>query len=251
LVVTWSLRATPQPPFANKNVGTGKTVTVSGISITGGADANNYTLAATTTSTTANITALGITGSFTVSSKVYDGNTSASILTRSLSGTIAGDAISLDGGTATFDTKNGRHGKTVTGTGFTLGGGDAGNYTLTSVATTTANITALAITGSITAANKVYDGTTAATIVNRTLAGVVSGDDVNYVGGTATFGDKNVGSGKTVSATGLNLSGGDAVTTTVNSTATTTADITPRTLTVHRSRREQGLRRYDCGDRDV
>jgi len=218
--------------FANKNVGTGKTVTVSGISITGGADANNYTLAATTTSTTANITALGITGSFTVSSKVYDGNTSASILTRSLSGTIAGDAISLDGGTATFDTKNVGTGKTVTGTGFTLGGGDAGNYTLTSVATTTANITALAITGSITAANKVYDGTTAATIVNRTLAGVVSGDDVNYVGGTATFGDKNVGSGKTVSATGLNLSGGDAGNYTVNSTATTTADITPRTLTV-------------------
>ena len=34
--------------FADKNVGTGKAVTVSGIAITGGGDAGNYTLANTT-----------------------------------------------------------------------------------------------------------------------------------------------------------------------------------------------------------
>jgi hypothetical protein len=41
-------------------------------------------------------------------------------------------------------------------------GTDAGNYVLDSVTTTTANITALHITGSFTASNKVYDGNNSA-----------------------------------------------------------------------------------------
>ena len=46
----------------------------------------------------------------------------------------------------------------------TLSGAAAGNYTLASTtATTTANITAVTLTPTVTAANKVYDGTTAAT----------------------------------------------------------------------------------------
>ena len=39
--------------FADKNVANGKTVNVSGISITGGTDAGNYTLNGVTTTTTA------------------------------------------------------------------------------------------------------------------------------------------------------------------------------------------------------
>ena len=123
-------------------------------------------------------------------------------------------------------------GKTVTATGLSLAGTDAGNYTVNTTATTTADITALAITGSITAANKTYDGNDAATITSRTLTGVIGGDTVSYVGGTATFADKNAGVGKTVTATGLSLAGTDAGNYTVNSTATTTADITTRPLTV-------------------
>jgi hypothetical protein len=49
-----------------------------------------------------------------------------------------------------------------------------------------------------------------ATITTRTLAGVTGSDDVSLVGGTASFADKNVGAGKTVTATGLELSGADA-----------------------------------------
>ena len=83
-----------------------------------------------------------ITGSFTADNKVYDGNNSATVLTRSLSGTITGDNVSLTGGTATFADKNVGNGKTVTLTGATLSGTDAGNYNLTSVSTTTAAIKA-------------------------------------------------------------------------------------------------------------
>jgi len=63
------------------------------------------------------------------------------------------------------------------------------------------------VTGSITANSKTYDRTTAATIATRTLSGVVGSDNVSLTGGTATFSDKNVANGKTVTATGLSLSG--------------------------------------------
>jgi len=90
--------------FADKNVGTGKLVTATGITLAGTAAAN-YALTSTTATSTANITALHITGSFTASNKIYDGNTSATVLTRALSGAISGDLVSLTGGTATFSTR--------------------------------------------------------------------------------------------------------------------------------------------------
>ena len=40
--------------------------------------------------------------------------------------------------------------------------------------TTTANVTPLAITGSIVAANKVYDGTTHLSLTSLTLMGVIA-----------------------------------------------------------------------------
>ena len=86
--------------------------------------------------------------------------------------------------------------------------------------------------GSITAENKQYDETDAATIATRTLDGVVSDDDVSYVGGTATFETFHVGSEIRVNAVELSLAGADAANYTVNSTATTHADITFRTLTI-------------------
>ena len=61
-------------------------------------------------------------------------------------------------------------GKTVTISGLALTGADAGNYTLVQP-TTTADITigTLTVTG-ITASNKVYDGTTVATLDTSGIA---------------------------------------------------------------------------------
>ena len=86
-------------------------------------------------------------------------------------------------------------------------------------------ITAFTLAGSITAADKNFDGTTDATILTRTLNPVFSGDDVSYTGGTASFDTAAFGVGKTVTASGLSLSGADAGNYLVNSTATTTANI--------------------------
>src|SRR5205807_1048534 len=129
----------------------------------GGAAAANYSLTSVAT-TTADITALHITGTFTAASKIYDGNTSAMVITRSLIGALGGDTVALSGGTATFADKTVANGKTVTLTGAALSGTDAVNYILDSVATTSTNITALHVVGSFTASSKTYDGTTTATI---------------------------------------------------------------------------------------
>ena len=219
--------------FASKTVGIGKTIAVTGIAISG-TDAANYSLAGTTASTTATISALVITGSITASNKVYDTNNSANLATQLLSGVLSGDAVNLAGGTATFDTKNVGVGKTVTATGlWRLSGGDSGNYSLSNpTETTTANITAATVNPSVSASNKIYDSTTAATISSRSVAGVLGADAVTLLGGAGIFDTKNVGAGKTVTVTGLSLGGADSGNYVLSSTsATTTANVTAASLT--------------------
>src|SRR4030095_13156119 len=132
----------------------------------------NYVLG-TVATTTANITAITVTGSFTADNKPYDGNNTATILTRSItSGIVGSEDVTLTGGTATFDNKNVGNGKTVTGTGFALGGTDMANYVLGTVATTTANITAITLTATVAANNKPYDGNATATINSCSFNGV-------------------------------------------------------------------------------
>jgi hypothetical protein len=223
--------------FATKDVGTGRTVTVSGLALTG-ADMGNYTLTAPTA--TANITAapLTVTG-ITANNKTYDGTTDATLdaTNAKLVGAVSGDVVTLDtnGATGTFAAKSVGTGQTVTVSGLALTGADAGNYTVTAP-TTTADIAAapLTVTG-ITANNKVYDGTNAATLDfnNPALVGVVAGDDVQLDTSAAmgTFAGKDVGTGVPVALTGLSLKGA-AVGNYVLTAPTPTANITPVTLTV-------------------
>ena len=215
--------------FNYKTVANGKTVTLAGATLSG-ADAGNYTLGSVST-TTANITPKSITGSFTADNKQYDGNNSATVLTRNVSGTVGTDVVNLTGGTATFNDKTVANGKTVTLAGATLSGADAGNYTLGWVSTTTANITPKSITGSFTADNKQYDGNNSATVLTLNVSGTVGTDVVNLTGGTATFNDKTVANGKTVTLTGASLGGADAGNYTLGSVSTTTANITPKSIT--------------------
>ncbi|HAF25255.1 MAG TPA: hypothetical protein DCK93_20505, partial [Blastocatellia bacterium] len=111
------------------------------------------TQTATSNAATLTVNAKTVTGSFTADNKVYDGNNTATILTRTITPAdiVGSDVVTLNGGTATFSDKNVANNKTVTGTGFTLGGANAGNYQLGTVATTTGNITAknLTISGAV------------------------------------------------------------------------------------------------------
>jgi len=222
--------------FVNKNVGIGKAVTISGLTL-GGTDSGNYSL--TQPSSTANITTAGLTVSGVIANKVYDGTTKATLNTGSASlvGIFGTDVLSLvsTGATGTFVNKNVGTGKSVSTSGFTLGGTDASNYTLTQP-TLTANITAASLTVSgVTANNKVYDRTTEATLNTggASLSGVFGEDVVSLIstGATGTFANKNVGSAKVVSTTGFAIGGSDSGNYTVTQ-PTTIADITGIGLTV-------------------
>ncbi|MBU6158927.1 MAG: DUF1533 domain-containing protein, partial [Bacteroidetes bacterium] len=229
----FSLSGTPEFTFATADVGTGKSISTTGYALSG-ADAGNYSLTQPTLS--ANITAKGltITGLSGVN-KVYDGNTTASATgTAALSGVVASDAVTLGGTpTFTFADKNVGTSKSVSTTGYTLSGADAGNYSLTQP-TLSANITAkgLTITG-LTGVNKVYDGnTTASATGTAALSGVVGSDAVT-LGGTPTFtfADKNVGTSKSISTTGYTLSGADASNYSLTQ-PTLSANITAKGLTI-------------------
>jgi hypothetical protein len=213
--------------FADKNIGTGKTVSVSGISI-GGTDAGNYSLQNTTASATANITQAALTVTATAVNKVYDGTTTATVTLSD--NRVSGDVFTDSYSTATFADKNVGNGKTVSVSGINISGADASNYTFNSTAMTTANISARSLTVGATGVNRVYDGTTSAsvTLSDNRVAGDVFTDSYT----NATFADKNVGTSKTVSLSGISISGADAPNYTFNTTATTTANISARSLTV-------------------
>ncbi len=210
--------------FANKHVGVGKAVSTA--MTLSGADAGNYTLTQPALTGTITARALTVTGA-TVASKVYDGTTAATISGAVLNGVISGDAVALgNAASGTFANKHVGVGKAVS-TAMTLSGADAGNYTLAQPALTgTITARALTVTG-LAAQNKVYDGTTTATLTGTPgLVGAVSGDGVALAGtATGTFANADVGTAKTVTISGLSLAGADAGNYTLTP-PTATADIT-------------------------
>ncbi len=223
--------------FASKNVGTGKLVTVNGLTISG-AGVSNYFLSPPITTASITAASLSVTG-ITAENKPYDGTTTAVLSTgnAALVGVVSGDAVGLNKSLAvgTFNSPAIGTNKTVTISGLTLTGADAGNYNLVQP-TTTANITAgmLTVTG-ITVSNKVYDTSAAATLntSGAGLAGVAPGDTVtlNVSGAMGAFATADAGNGIGVSVSGLSISGADA-SKYVLVQPTLTANITPAPLEV-------------------
>ena len=230
--------------FADKNAGTGKSVTVSGATLSNGANgglAGNYTVA-NPTGLAANVAKATISSvsAMQANSKVYDGNTTATVDTAgaTFNGIVNGDSLTASATGATFDTKNAGTGKTVAVTGIALGGTDAANYNL---ATTTGNATGSITPKTVTivgmsAVNKVYSGTTQASVSGGAISGTIGSETLGATGLVATFSDKNVGTGKTVTAVGTTLvngnNGGLAANYMIVSPITFTANITPKALTV-------------------
>jgi filamentous hemagglutinin family protein len=124
-----------------------------------------------------------------------------------------------------------------------LEGADAGNYTTSATAAANYVVTPRVINASVTAADKVYDGSVAATLV-ATSADILLGDVVNVTGLTGSFASRNVvrdGTGNvlaqavTVSGSAAALGGADGANYVLGNAASvpaTTARITPRELSV-------------------
>ncbi len=220
--------------FADKNVGNGKPVTVTGLTLAG-SDARNYTLIQPT-DLVANITPARLTLDGVVAlDKTYDATTAATLFGGTLIGALPNDAVVVGAGIGAFSDKNVGTNKAVTASGFALHGADAGNYELVQPAGLTASITPASITlGGLSANDKVYDASVTATLSGAaTLEGRLGNDDLVVLGTpTATFADKNVGAGIAVSVFGYALGGADAGNYTLAQPMGLTADITPASLSI-------------------
>jgi len=170
------------------HAGTGKTVTVTGLVISG-TNASSYVLASTTTSaavgtiTAATVTA-GLTGTVT---KVYNGTTAATLAAGNytLTGVIGADVVTLNNPVAgTYDTLNAGTGKTVSVAGLAISGANSSDYVL---AATTASgpvgtITQAALTYVANPASRTYGA------ANPALSGTTTGFQGSDTQANATTG---------------------------------------------------------------
>ncbi len=208
---------------------------MSGI-VLSGADAGNYTLSPVA-DTVATISRKPLVPTVSVASKVYDGTTTAALNYTSLAGLVGAETVTVSNPTGTFDTRHVGVNKLVTASTPVLAngtnGGLASNYFLPTPTGLTADVTprALTVTAS-TAASRVYNGlvSTAVTISNSQLSGIVGGDTLVTGTATGTFADKNVGTGKTVTVGTVTLTGTNSTNYTVGSAPNTTANITPKSI---------------------
>ena len=152
-------------------------------------------------------------------SKVYDGSLTAVVDPAQVkfSGVLPGDAVSLGAtGPAFYDSRDVGSGKLVTLTGVGVATASEGSIPVYGyrVAGGSASgpigvITPATVFGGFNAADKTFDGSTTATILNRLLSGAVPGDQVALVGGSASFITPDVGTIKPVFGTGFQLAGLD------------------------------------------
>ncbi len=119
---TVALSGTAAGTFTDKTVGTGKTVNVTGLSLSG-ADAGNYALSEPSLS--ADITAAGLTVTgLAANNKVYDSTTVAGLNgSAALVGVLGSDTVTLSGtAVGAFSDKTVATGKTVNVSGINLAG---------------------------------------------------------------------------------------------------------------------------------
>jgi hypothetical protein len=167
--------------FIDKNVGNAKTISVTGFTLTG-SDASNYRVVQPN-NVTADITQASLTMSgISAQDKVYDGATTATVSTANVvrSGLIAGDVVNISA-TGNFADKNAGTAKTVN-LSSSYSGTDAGNYSITDQAATTADISKAPLT--VTAVNAVKNLGDANPALTVALTGFVGGETLTTSGVT-------------------------------------------------------------------
>jgi hypothetical protein len=186
--------------FATKDVGNNITVAVTGLTLTG-PQAGNYSL--TQPTTTANITPanLTVTG-ITANDKSFDGTTKATLNTAgaALVGVFSGDTVTLNTSAAvgTFASKDIGNDILVTISGLTLGGPQAGDYTLTQPTTTASIFKAGTVVKPTIATLELLEGLSGLTPFTFTVALLASQPqpmtfDVFTTDGTAHAGTNYIG----------------------------------------------------------
>ena len=228
--------------YDNKNVGTGKNVSISDIALTG-TDSGNYELKGEQqTACKGIITAKAVTVSkIEALDKLFDRTTAAELdfSNVNIEGLLGNDDLHVDAKGEFADVAVGDI-KKVNISGLKLTGNDAGNYVLAASGQQTeceAAIHKIPVTVSgITAVSKIYDGNNKAELKcdKAVFEGILDGDSLT-VSATGTFVDKNAANDKRVSISNLALSGTDVENYTLSTKGqqvAATASITKKTVKV-------------------
>ena len=228
--------------FADKNVGVGKPVTITGFEI---ADLKfnkiNYILTQPS-DVTASVIPVELSVNAAGVNKEYDGKAVATVtLTPDTLDLVKGDVLKFTYN-ADFNDINVGAGKTVNVKNIVISSGnEAGNYALeSSTENTTANIGQKELSVIAVAKNKVYDGDVdadAEVTLTPDPQDVAVGDILTLDYREAHFSDKNVAIGKTVTVKGITIKSGNTPENYIleDSTETPKADITKLGLTVDAS----------------
>lgn len=149
------------------------------------------------------ITSKALSVSLTGVGKVYDGSAAAALGTGNfvIGGFIAGEGATIGNTSGQYNSRNVQDASSVStalsaGDYLAASGTLLSNYTLPTVASGSAAITAKLLNIAASAAGKVYDGGTAAQ-TTVTASGVIGDDDV-AVSGSGAFANKNAGADKQV-----------------------------------------------------
>ncbi|MFT4178662.1 MAG: YDG domain-containing protein [Thermomonas sp.] len=193
--------------FADKNAGTGKTVTVGGVTVSDGNGGGNYNVTyADNTGSTILQKVLTISGT-NANDKTYDGTTAASFTLGTLDGLVGGETLGVSA-TGEFDSKDAGS-RTATAHYSLSDGGNGGlasNYTLADTShSATINKASLSVTAND--AGKTYDGVAWSGGNGVSYSGFVNGEDASELSGTLVYdgdsqGAVNAGS-YTITANGL------------------------------------------------
>ncbi|HUP94373.1 MAG TPA: MBG domain-containing protein, partial [Burkholderiales bacterium] len=167
--------------YDNRNAGTAKPVSASGISIAsstnGAAPVYGYTLGTTAAAgNVGEITRRPITVTAATDTRIYDGSTTSTAIPTITSGTLApvgGDSAAF---IETFDTRNVGTNKTLTPSGFVNDGNSGNNYAITFANNTTGVINPRPITVTANDAGKIYGDADPALTFNIGGAGLVAGE---------------------------------------------------------------------------
>ena len=223
-----ALALTGSGTVADQNAGTNKAVTLGTLALADNTgSASNYSLSSATFDVSQrplNITA----------TKAYDGNTSITSGSVTLSNLVGVETLTTSGNISTNSINAGSFSTsdlTVSSLSLSDGTGTASNYTL-SGGTYSATITqkTLGLSGS-----KVYDATTTANSSDLNLTGLV-GSETLTLNGSGTLASSSVGTGKTITLNTLAISDGSGQASNYDLSGAATMDVTARPVTASGSR---------------
>ncbi|NTU92098.1 MAG: filamentous hemagglutinin N-terminal domain-containing protein, partial [Chlorobiaceae bacterium] len=173
--------------FSDANAGTGKTVTVTGLTL----DNTNYRISSQTT--TADISQADITVSVSDSGKTYDGTVSATGTPALISGTLYG-TDRITGVTAAYENPNTGTGKRVLVTGVTVSDGNSGqNYNVTLQDSSNGIINRAPLAVKASDDRKMFDGKAYEGGNGVQYSGFVNGETASVLSGSLVYGGTSQG----------------------------------------------------------